>query len=349
MKRRDFLVRSVVSMGTGLLATRMYASEQVATPVRTGRLAGASAGSVNCQDTIFVGKNLICLYTNRASDALSVDPNSPSTIAATTTDGNLLWSYPLTKGLYLSLGTHQGSIVLFALNYSPSSGRVSRSAILLLDPANGNVTEAGTYAAAPMVGPFRYAGDSTFFRINHGSGEVWSINNGFVQSLGGIGSPTLAKKFAKSELIAAETMAVVDPVGTSMALVSLNSGAVTDSTISSDVIANNRATSDATTARAMANAGASATNSRMATRIFITAIGGNQGDAVYAVVPQPTQPFGVVSVVKISAAGVGTTLGSIQLNREGRPYFAAKIVISGSEMAVLSQGGDVAWFSLPLS
>jgi hypothetical protein len=348
MNRRDFLARSAVSMGSGLLATRTYAFGQVATPVRTGRLVGAPAGSVSCQDTIFDGKNLICLYENRAPDA-PIGSNVPSAIAATTTDGNLLWSYPLPKGLYLSLGTHQGSIVVFALNYFSGSGSVSRSAILSIDPANGNVTEAGTYPSAPMVGPFRYAGDSTFFRINHGSGEVWSLNNGFVQTLAGIASPTLAKKFAKEELIAPDTMAVVDPVGTSMALVSLSSGAVTDGAISSDLIANNRATSDGAVGRAMANAGSNATNSRMATRIFVTAIGGNQADAIYAVVPQPTQPFGVVSVVQISAAGVGTTLGSIQLNSTGRPYFATKIVISGSQLAVLSQGGNVAWFNLPLS
>jgi hypothetical protein len=59
----------------------------------------------------------------------------------------------------------------------------------------------------------------------------------------------------------------------------------------------------------MANAGANATNSSMATRIFIMAIGGNRADTVHAVVPQPDQPFGVVSV--------------------------------------LSQGGNVAWFKLP--
>ena len=94
-----------------------------------------------------------------------------------------------------------------------------------------------------------------------------------------------------------------------MALVSLSSGAVTDSTISSGAIAHYRATSDAAVGRAMANAGANATNSRMATRIFIMAIGGNRADAVHAVVPQPDQPFGVVSV--------------------------------------LSQGGNIAWFKLP--
>lgn len=59
--------------------------------------------------------------------------------------------------------------------------------------------------------------------------------------------------------------------------------------------------------------------------------------------------FGVVSVVQISATGVGTTLGRIQLNSKGRLYFASKIVISGSEMAVLSQRGYVGWYKLPLA
>jgi hypothetical protein len=343
MKRRDFLFSGAIST---LLATRLHATPALVAPLRTGRLVDPSAGNVNCQDTVFDGKNLICLYSNQGQDPFAFNPDDPTFVAATTTAGSLVWSYPLPKGMYVSLGTHQGSVAITGLNYFPSSGNRVQRPILLLDPANGNITEVGPYSNG-MAGPFSYAGDSRFFRIFSGTGEVWDLNNGLVQSHAGIVAPTFAKKFTQASLIAPDTIAVVDSVGTSMALVSLTSGSATESSISSEAIASSQAISGA----AMARAGVDTTNRRMATRVFVTAIGGNQNDALYAIVAEPAQPIGVESLIRINANGASTTLGSIQFpsNGDGQPFMASKIVISNSEMGVLSYRGYVAWYKLPLS
>ncbi len=99
-----------------------------------------------------------------------------------------------------------------------------------------------------------------------------------------------------------DTIAVVDNVGMSMALVSIGNGAVQESTISSETIANAQALSGATLGRA----GYNANDPNMATVIFITGIGADANGAVYAAVP--SRKAGTVAIVKLDANGNGTTL-----------------------------------------
>jgi hypothetical protein len=167
----------------------------------------------------------------------AVSPDSQWAIAATTTDGNLLWSYLLPRGNYASVGTHEGSVVIFALRYIPSSGDLVPRPILRVDPNNGTIVRYpsdGTLSEISTdneTSTLCYAGDSTLFRIVAGLGEIWGLDNALRQNVTGISSPTLAKKFPLKALIAPDTIAVVDAIGMSMALISLRSASVRESSI----------------------------------------------------------------------------------------------------------------------
>ncbi len=176
MNRRDFLLASSAAIGGGFLAR---GQSTAASPIRTARLVDPSIPSkVSSQDALFDGKNLIYLYRNAAPLTLGgpginqTFHNAPFWITATTTTGSLLWSYPLPSGIYLSLGTHDGSVVLFANGYHAAAGAPSARVVLSLDSATGNLTPIGTQDG---YGLYVYAGDSTFFRIVDGAGQVWTL------------------------------------------------------------------------------------------------------------------------------------------------------------------------------
>ncbi len=349
MKRRDFVL-SAAAMGTVLLKSRAYGQTGIAQPVRTARLTDSSklGGNVSSQDYLFDGKQLVCLYRSVPGAGLNADSRlasgpSPFAITATDTTGNVLWSYPLPKGIYISLGTHQGSIVIFALRYEPASGNAVQRPLLLLDPSNENLNVIGTYDG--MAGPLKYAGGSTFFRISHGAGEIWTLDAALTQKIAGITAPAIATKFPEMSLMAPGTMAVVDSAGVSLATVSLESGAVASSAISSEAVSSYRATIEAVQARA----GVDSSNPRMATPTFITAIGGDAGGAIYATVPLG-KPYDVVQIVSLDANGSGITLGRVRvpLNSKGRPIVASRVVAANSQIGILSYGGDIAWYVLPL-
>jgi hypothetical protein len=343
MKRRDFLLASSAAIGGGFMAR---GQSTVASPIRTARVVDPSiTGRVNSQDALFDGKNLIYLYRNAApmtpgGPVFNVPlHNAPFWITATTATGKLLWSYPLPSGMYLSLGTHDGSVVLLANRYGGTAGTPTARPVLSLDSATGNLTPIGTQDG---YGLYVYAGDSTFFRIVDGAGQIWNLGNGLVQKLSGIASPTIRKKPTATTFLTPATIAVVDDVGASMALISIESGAVQESTISSETITNAQAFSGV----ALARAGYNANNPRMATVIFITGIGADENGAVYAAVP--LQKARGVAIVKLDANGNGTTLGAIQKPFD-TGFMISKLVVSGTELGVLSHGGDIAWYQLPLS
>jgi hypothetical protein len=174
-------------------------------------------------------------------------------------------------------------------------------------------------------------------------GEIWTLDGGLTQKMSGIAAPAIAAKPAQSAPTAPGPVAVVDMVGVSMATVSLDSGAVTASAISSEAVAASRAASQAVIARAAANP-------RMATPIFITAIGGASGGAVYAVVPMP-RGAGVVQVVSLDSNGAGKTILQVQqpLNSAGRiAGMASRIVIADSQLGVLTHQGNAEWYALVL-
>ena len=352
MNRRNFLLTS----GSIILA-KSTAFAQAGTPTapfRVGTLFDTSklSGRACFQDSLFDGQQFICLYRDGfvTEDGVTgttptritgFSPDSRFAVAATSINGNLLWSYALPTGNYFSLGTTQGSVVIFALRYTPSGGNPV-IAVLRLDPSTGNLAAIGSHDS---MGRLSYAGDSTFFRIVKGTGEIWSLDNGLVQKGPGIVSPTLAKKFSLPVLVPPATIAVVDAVGDSMALISLASGSVKESSITSDVIKNSHAIIQALMERV------NPTHLRMATNAFISAVGADPTGAIYAVVAAPKEQRGVVPVIKINATGAASDLGKIQLpsTSTGQPMMPIRLAASGSELALLGFSGDAAWYRLPLS
>lgn len=88
----------------------------------------------------------------------------------------------------------------------------------------------------------------------------------------------------------------------------------------------------------------------MATRSFISGIGGDQAGSLYALVPAPKGP-GISSVIKLETNGAAKTLGNIQLPlKNGRqPAMAGNLAVVGSHLAVFGFSGDIAWYKLPLA
>ena len=351
MNRRDFILASAAG---GFLSTVVKGQPITALkPIRTARLVddAAISGNVVRQSGVFDRTRLLYLYRAGSAPNGGAGANfgpSPGAaqfgIAATAVTGQLVWNYLLPQGTYISLGTYDEFVVIFALRYIPAVGTVVQRPVLLLDPANGNLTHIDTSDA---IAQYTYAGDSAFFRVVAGAGEIWTIQNGLVLRKAGIASPTLGKKFTLKARSGEGAMAVVDAVGNSMAIVSLSSGSVTDTIISSNVIASNQAQSDSMIVRA----GNAVTNPRLATRIFISAVAADQSSLLYAIVPELNDGPGIVTLIRLNPLGVGTMVAKIQtpLGKDGKPISVADIVVANSELGVLSPNGDIGWYALPLS
>jgi len=338
MRRRDFAL-SAAAMSAGVfLRSQANGQTNFAQPVRTASLTDSStiSGNVSCQDLLFDGTQIVALYRSVAAGGAAASSDSKYGITATDTSGKVLWSYPLPTGMYGSLGKYQGSIVIFAFGTIQLPGGAAFRPVLLLDSQTGNLMAIGQHDAA---GLFTYAGDSTFFRIVQGAGQVWSLENGLVQKVSAVTAPAIAAKFSQRSLISSGTFAVVDSVGQSQAMVALDTGAVTASSISSEAVTNARAASAAALERA-------ASNPRMATIVFITAIGSDQNGALYAAVPAPKGPTGTLPVISLNPDGVGSTLGMVQFRTLG---IAMSLLATNSELAVSTSAGEIAWYALPLA
>ena len=152
------------------------------------------------------------------------------------------------------------------------------------------------------AGMFNYAGDSTFFRVASGIGEIWKLNNGLVEKASAITSPTISKKFGAKAVIGPDTFAVVDSGGQSMALISLSSGAVKEVPISSEVVAENRA--DLRCAACEVREGHIADGNA----ILYLGNWGRPSWFAHALVPAPKGP-GISSVIKLETNGAAKTTG----------------------------------------
>jgi len=339
--RRDFVYLTAAAFAHGQ-------SIDAASPIRTWKIVDTSLipGKLACQDIIFDRDRFVSLYHTAPEAVRGMIGTTPSLIlrparnretavAATSPEGKLLWSYRLPQGMYLSLGTHKESVVIFALSYVPESGKTSRLPVLSLDPQSGSVTQIGTHDG---LGFFNYAGDSRFLRIVSCAAEIWRLDGGLVQEQSGITSATIAKKFSLKALTSAGMMAIVDAGGTSMAMIDLSSGSVSESVISSTSLANSRAEMDALYARH----GKDQPNQRMASTTYIGAICGDQSGGLYATITSGT-PIAVTPIIRLDASGTGSDLGAV------KAFFGNKMVVNDSELAVVSSGGDVVWYNLPFA
>jgi hypothetical protein len=341
MKRREFIYGSASIIGGEFLAQVDAAAQAPpAQPMRVSRLVVSSIAPDNtaCQDVIFDGQQFICLYSNRNADI----SNREYFVAATTPSGSLLWNYSLPKGTHFSLGTHERMIITLAGGYAAASGIPVVNPIWLLDPKTGNASITGEGNTNIRLS---YAGDSVFFGVAGGKGQIRSFDGGLKLTASGITAQSFAAKFPHQEFVPPDTMAVAPLNGHWLARVSIQSGAVQEDPISGEFVSNVRSFYESFFASVLDRQGIDPTKTRVARPSVILAVGGDQDGGVYSLVATPKRgSIGLMSLVRFDQSGVGTLLGELQLPTG---IFGWKVVILNSEVCVLSGNGSALWYSLP--
>jgi hypothetical protein len=343
MKRRDFVYTGAAVVAGELLASIEAAAQAAPTqPVRVLRTVDASATSANtaCQDVIFDGQRFLSLYSPRGG--------APATrqysVAATTPGGDLLWHYALPKGGHVSLGTYSGMVVSIAGAYTPPSGKPVLNPVWLLDPNTGSTSSSGQ---ADANGPLHYAGDSAFFRVVAGQGQIWSFNGALTLRQSGLAAQSFGAKFRLQDLVSTDTIAVASIDGNWLTRISVSSGTVQENAISGDFVPNVRSFYQSLQASFIARNGIDP--NKVAAQEVVSAIGGDQNGGVYALIVTPKDGKGVLPVVSFEQSGNATLLGKVQLpvSPSGVPDVPLKVAVIGSEICVLTSNGDAAWYSLP--
>lgn len=339
MKRRDFVYASAVAAGAELIAkTAAFAQTTPISSLRTTSLTGAPvSGSVTCQDAVFDGQKFLCLYRTEAQVQ-----KAKYLIAATGLDGSLLWSYPLPTGTHLSVGAHAGMVVILAAGYMRPSGVRVQNPVLLLDPLAGTVSEAGF---TDGKGPFVYAGDSLFFRVVSGTGEIWSFDGGFTANATGM----VAQSFSTvtppfhSTTLPSVGAAVVTAQGEWIARVSASPVAVQEAPVSCELVSGVRTFYQNWMSTLLNKKGIDPSKTNVARPTVISAIGSDESGVLYALVMSPTEP-GVLALVRFDEIGNGSVLSKISLPAN---TMAKQLFVVGSQLGVLSWRGGVAWYPLP--
>ena len=342
MKRRDFVYASAAAAGAELLAkTAAFAQTAPVSPLLTISITGAPiGGSVMCQDAVFDGQKFICLYRTQKQVQ-----NGQYVIAGTAIDGSLLWSYPLPTGTHLSVGTHAGMVVIHAAGYIQPSGVRVRNPVLLLNPGTGALSEAGS---SDGNGPFVYAGDSLFFRVVSGLGEIWSFDGSLTTKATGLVAQsfsTVIPPFHSATLLPAGA-AVVTAQGQWIARVAAAPFVVQEAPISCELVAGVRTFYQNATSTILSNKGIAPSKTKVAMPETISAIGSDESGVLYALVMSPADGLGVLALVRFDGSGNGSVLGKVSLPAN---TMAKMLFVVGSQLGVLSWRGAVAWYSLPLA
>lgn len=344
MKRRDFVYSGAAVLGAEILTQLdAVAQTQVAMPSRVARVVDSSFSTENtaCQDVVFDGKQFLTLYS--APDGIPY--TRQYSLAATSAAGEPLWHYALPKGGHISLGTHSGAVLVFAGRYPDPSGQTTVRPIWALDPTSGSVSKAGQ---VDVDGPLAYAGDSTFFRVVQGEGQVLQFDGGLTQKAVGLRADAFASRFRVVEPTSSDSIAVATNDAKLVATISVSGGVVEESTVGGD-IGNVRNFYDSLRASALSSSTMPTGNVKLATPRIIASIGSDRNTKLYSLVVTPKDAKGVLALAVLDGSGVGTILGRLQLplSSNGMPSMAIKLAIVGQEACVVMSNGTAAWFSLP--
>ncbi len=338
MKRRDFVYGSAAVVGAAALAKTdaLAQTAPVLSATRTFQLfdSSSSSGQPVCRDVIFDGRNFLSLFTSGPGAPAS---NLAATATATTSGGERLWSYPLPEGRYFRLGTYGGLIAIFASGYLGHAQTLVASAVLLLDPQTGKLSDLGPES---QVANLRYAGDSTFFKATQGRGEIWTLESAFTKKIGGITAQALAAPAPMVEYLQSGNVVVTPRDGAFMAVISAASGSVIEHPISSDLVTASR---NFYASSPLPNGSA---NSKV---VIVSAIGGDQAGSILAIVNGPQPIRAGVSLIQMDSSASAAYLGQIQLplNDGGIPVLPLKLVGLNSEIGTVTGAGTVAWYARP--
>jgi len=345
MKRRDFVYTGAAVVSAELLArTSALAQTAPVNPVLTTVVTGTPIdGGVLCQDVLFDGQKFISLYRTPAPA-----PTAQYWIAGTAPSGSLLWSYPLPAGLYSNLGTHAGMVVVNALRYQSPSGTMVRNPILLLDPLSGAISNTGS---TDGKGPFVCAGDSLFFRVVAGQGEIWSFDGSSlaagVSGMVAQSFSTVVPPFYAATLKPAGAV-VVPSQGQWIARVSASPATVQEAAISCDYVTAVRTFYQTSRATRLSNQGIDPSDKRYLIPDVISTIGSDENGVLYALVMSPADGVqGVRVLVRFDGSGSGSVLGKISL--PPNTLMSSKLFVAGSHLGVVSPKGTLAWYPVPLA
>lgn len=339
MDRRHFVAGSAAALG-GLLSTFKAAAQ--ATPVLAA--AGAtmlldppnSPNVLMFQDVIFDGQRILALWrSGPPRGQANAGANAEYFVTATAPgpgDGRLS-SWSLGTGTrYFGLGTLGSAIVLLTME-----GAVA------LDPSTGGLTPL--VSGGTPAGRLRYAGDSTFFGVNNGLGEVWSLKSSFQQQVAGISAQVLGSAGVLTEYCPGGMMIAAALDGSSAAAINLSSGVVRQTTISSEIVANSTAFYNALRSKY----GSPLPDPSFAgITCILMGIGGDAEGNIYAVVQTPKPRETGLPVLRIDSSGIASSLGSAPLpSGSTKPFGVKKLFPIGGSLGIVSASGLVAWYALP--
>jgi hypothetical protein len=337
MNRRHFFAGSAAAVG-GLLSTFEAAAQTAPMLAANGTTTlldpPTSPNVTMCQDVIFDGQRILTLWrSGPPRSQTNFIANTEYFVTANALAGPRLWSWSLGKGTrYVGLGTQGPGIVLLTL-----------AGAMELDPSTG--------AQAPLVssgapGGLRYAGDSTFFRVVGGLGEVWSLQSSFQQQLAGISTPVLSGKAVLTEYCPGGTTIAAARDGSSAAAISLWNGVVREVAISSQLVASSTAFYSKVLSKYY---NARPDPSFGATTSILMGIGGDAGGNIYAVVQTPNPQITGMAVLRLDQSGIASNIGNAPLpaGASVRSFGVMKLIPTAGSLGIVSSGGLVAWYTLP--
>jgi hypothetical protein len=312
MKRRHFVCATAGAVAAQFLDPRRARGQAVdPMPVpRTSRLFAGPAASlkVGIQYIVADRNRILCLVNDREK--------REATITATNPDGETLWKYSLPRGMYLSLGTDGPAVVVQSFN-----------SLMEFLPPTGELRSVGslgkTVAGTRLL---EYAGDSCFFRVAAGRGEIWSVRGGIVRkdkefAADGVPPDALAAAVSPAEL------ALVPTDGSGLFRVAIPAGTITRQPLASDEVKRRREESQIGEGGGQGGL------------MVVLATGGGEMGILYVMLA-PLGGF-IAPVLRIDSGGAVSTWKKLLLAPRAVPM---KLIASGAEIGVAHHNGSVAWY-----
>lgn len=221
MKRRNFLWRTgAITVGGAALSLDSASQSSARKLLRTSRLFGSSTSPSDrlIQDVILVGDAIISLHGNiRTRDWR---------VTAVTSQGSLVWEFPLPTGVYSALGIAEAGAFVLIHAFSYGQGTTARrNCILQLLPRTGEIKDLGFTDAGGSNERMFFAGDSFLVRLARTNLEVWNVQSDAV-TLTSRGPVEISASAMHVDLISPGDLAFTARDGSTMSIVSIPSGTI---------------------------------------------------------------------------------------------------------------------------
>ncbi len=247
--------------------------------------------------------------------------------------GSPKWTVPLPKGSYLSVGLAGASVLVHALQYSPSSGVFSRNCMLQVDPASSAISVAGLTESSATTSRLTYVGDGLFARSANGVVEVWSVLGG-VTLLSSAPVPSPAAR-AHVDRLTRDLVALTSVQGDTLTTFSLSTSSVAQHRIGGPILQG---------AQGLAQSLYAKTGMSSSVRLGIIPVTGCAGDGTVQAMVFPHSSEATPPLVSIDASGSVTSLASCQPT-PGLTSGMTKLIVAPTELGVVYFDGTVLWYA----